>query len=113
MPDQPGEARILAAGAIELDHLAHRGEAEGQVLPRDRQAFGGQPREPFFKVNNILAAARACIQGLGIAALPLLALAGGLANATVDALFLFGPDDFYRYRAIVPAAVEAEAGRPT
>jgi DNA-binding transcriptional LysR family regulator len=31
---------------------------------------GGPPREPFFKVNNILAASRACVQGLGIAALP-------------------------------------------
>jgi DNA-binding transcriptional LysR family regulator len=31
---------------------------------------GAAPREAFFKVNNILALARACKQGLGIAALP-------------------------------------------
>ena len=31
---------------------------------------GSGPREPFFKVNNILGLVRACQQGLGIAALP-------------------------------------------
>ncbi len=41
---------------------------------------------------------------LGIAALPLMALAGGLANATVDALFLYGPDAPTLLRAL-PVAV--------
>ncbi|HEY0234795.1 MAG TPA: LysR family transcriptional regulator [Afipia sp.] len=31
---------------------------------------GSGPREPFFKVNNVLGLVRACQQGLGIAALP-------------------------------------------
>ncbi|MBN8969824.1 MAG: LysR family transcriptional regulator [Afipia sp.] len=31
---------------------------------------GAGPREPFFKVNNVLGLVRACQQGLGIAALP-------------------------------------------
>jgi DNA-binding transcriptional LysR family regulator len=31
---------------------------------------GAGPREPYFKVNNILGLVRACQQGLGIAALP-------------------------------------------
>ena len=35
--------------------------------------------------------------------LPLYALAGGLVNATVDALFLYGPDGAYLVRAIPPA----------
>jgi DNA-binding transcriptional LysR family regulator len=31
---------------------------------------GASPREPFFKVNNVIGLVRACQQGLGIAALP-------------------------------------------
>ena len=40
---------------------------------------------------------------VGLAVLPLFALAGGLVNATVDALFLYGPDAGYLVRAIPPA----------
>ena len=40
---------------------------------------------------------------VGLAVLPLYALAGGLVNATVDALFLYGPDGAYLVRAIPPA----------
>ena len=40
---------------------------------------------------------------LAVAALPLLALAGALANALVDALFLFGPGTDYLLRGLLPA----------
>jgi hypothetical protein len=40
---------------------------------------------------------------MGVAVLPLFALAAGLVNATVDALFLYGPDAGYLLRAIPPA----------
>ncbi len=40
---------------------------------------------------------------LAIAALPLLALAGALANALVEALFLFGPGTDYLLRGLLPA----------
>ncbi len=39
---------------------------------------------------------------LAVAALPLLALAGALANALVDALFLFGPGTDYLLRGLLP-----------
>ena len=39
---------------------------------------------------------------VGIAILPLFALAGGLVNATVDALFLYGRDFGYLLRAVPP-----------
>jgi hypothetical protein len=41
---------------------------------------------------------------LAIAALPPLALAGALANALVDALFLFGPGTDYLLRGLLPAS---------
>lgn len=40
---------------------------------------------------------------IGIGVLPLYALAGALANATVDALFLIGPDTAYAVPALLPA----------
>ncbi len=49
---------------------------------------GGGPREPFFKVNNVLGLVRACQQGIGIAALP-----DYLIDDANRLLQLFGEDD--------------------
>ncbi|EKS31157.1 MAG: LysR family transcriptional regulator [Afipia felis] len=49
---------------------------------------GAGPREPFFKVNNVLGLVRACQQGIGIAALP-----DYLIDETNRLLQLFGEDD--------------------
>ena len=49
---------------------------------------GAGPREPFFKVNNVLGLVRACQQGIGIAALP-----DYLIDEANRLLQLFGEDD--------------------
>ena len=56
--------RIIARRRSCSQHLQNR----SWLIDAGRNGSG--PREPFFKVNNILGLVRACQQGLGIAALP-------------------------------------------
>ena len=59
-----GHRIILLSDAQVSPHLQNR----SWLIDAGRNGNG--PREPYFKVNNILGLMRACQQGLGIAALP-------------------------------------------
>jgi DNA-binding transcriptional LysR family regulator len=59
-----GHRIIMLSDAQVSPHLQNR----SWLIDAGRNGSG--PREPYFKVNNILGLMRACQQGLGIAALP-------------------------------------------
>ena len=99
--------RIIMLGDAQVPpHLQNR----AWLIDAGRNGAG--PRDPYFKVNNILGLVRACQQGLGIAALP-----DYLVEENNSLVQLFGETDFDpgRYLFRLPGRVEdggAGAGIP-
>src|SRR3981189_1323778 len=92
-PDDLDSHRIIMLGDAQVPpHLQNR----SWLIDAGRNGSG--PREPYFKVNNILGLVRACQQGLGIAALPdylveennrLVQLFGETDSIQVDTYFVY------------------------
>jgi len=91
--DDLDQHRIIMLGDAQVPpHLQNR----SWLIDAGRNGSG--PREPYFKVNNILGLVRACQQGLGIAALPdylveennaLVQLFGETDSIQVDTYFVY------------------------